>query len=361
MINQSSFYASISEMGASTQVIAKFRQVGDIAEAGYLPKNSQGTCSFTTLDFHRAVSQGTEKEWMSMAGEAKRSSALWQLTFGEKGSKFGARQQLNFLSPEHTAEDKLFTRSLPEGGKLTGDQTHNTSRKERVRFEVFAPDILAGEINGLLSEDSKAYLRLNFNLIDDKGKEYGHTIAICPSGDENKLYIMDPNVGVILTNREDLSNVLDSLRNNLYKDFVIAETFIETQDKFWLDPVHPLTDEQIQQFQESEVSLLNQFSLSDYERYQNVEAEKAKIALDAIISLSDEEESVFDDKAWDELPEFEGIADSRESVARFKSELDMMQKIEPSQAHKNENENENENENQDAEWDRVNENTYRSK
>lgn len=336
MINQRYFYANIATMGGSTRMLAKYRQVGDIVKAGFLPRKSAGSCSFTSLDFHRAVSQGSENEWMRTAAKAKESSSLLQTILNKKGNSFGARQQLNFLSSEHTVKDALFTRSLPEGKqKLLTAETIINSRDEKVSLEMFTPKIVTENIVSLLDEDPKAYLRLNFDLIDNQGKgnAYGHTIAVCPAGKGDGLYVMDPNVGVILTNKENLARVLDLLQTELYKDFVIADTRIETQDKFWLDPAEPLTLEQIEKFKQEEELLLNQVSLSDYEAYQKDQAKKVGSAPDLDFDIegfddtdhAERQEAIFDEEAWENLSKIEADPNSvLINACQYKSTLNEM-------------------------------------
>ncbi len=336
MINQRSLYASIDTMGSSARMLAKYRQVGDIVEAGFLPRKSAGSCAFTSLDFHRAVSQGSEHEWMRTAEKAKKSSSIWQTTLGQKGNSFGARQQLNFLSSEHTIKDKLFTRSLPEGKQqLLTAATPISSRDEKVSFEMFTPKTVAKNIVDLLAVDPKAYLRLNFDLIDDQGKgsAYGHTIAVCPTGKGDELYVMDPNVGVILTNKADLGHVLNLLQTKLYNDFIIADTRIETQYKFWLDPAEPLTREQIEKFRKEEEFLLNQVSLSDYEAYQRDQAKQLANAPDLDFDMdefdhteqAERQEAVFDEEGWENLPEIETDPNTTLILpSQYKSHLDEM-------------------------------------
>lgn len=323
MLHQKGFYKQIDALPAKVHMVSKFRQVGDIFEAGYLPAGSIGTCSFTTLDFHRAVSQGCEKEWMDAAAKAKERSPFWQKTFGEQGNAFGARQQLDFLSPDDTAQDPLFTRSLPAGKQqLTGDQTQNASRHKQVVHEVFSPNDLSSSIKATLATDPEAYMRINFDLEDKKGGSYGHTIAICPAGQGDNLYIMDPNVGVILAKKTELKGILDTLRSTLYKDFLMGQTSMETQDKFWLAPDSPLTQRQIDSFRREETGLLNRVTIEDYKAYQKTQQSLLDAVDDLDVFVFDDEsstedssakvtedllttkvESVFDEGGWTNLPE----------------------------------------------------------
>lgn len=374
MINQRSFYTSIASMDAPTRMLAKFRQVGDIAEAGFLPKNSAGSCSFTTLDFQRALSQGTESEWMRAAEKAKNSSSIWQTTLGQKGNSFGARQQLNYFSPDHIAKDRLFTRSLSEERQqLVSDQKNMTYRDLQVSMEIFSSDMLTKDISSLLTADPEAYLRLNLILRADQGKGsyYGHTIAICPAKEKDQLYIMDPNIGVVLTNKKNLVKILELLKTKLYKDFLMTDTSIEIQGKFWLDPAKPLTQEQIERFKKEEVSLLNQFSLSDYEAYKKNEAKmqedvakRLNVDIDMDMEFEDDikeledtdmkqnQEAVFDEEGWENLPTIETNPDaSLISTSIFKDAYSEIKKSSNPETPIDEID----------EWELINKNDYKPK
>ncbi len=296
MLQQKNFYKAIERLGGMTQVKSAFRQIGDPIEAGYLPKNSGGTCSNTTLDFHRAVSQGCENQWMSAAGQAKNDSSILQATIGRVGNNFGLRQQLQFVSIEQIVKDRLYTRSLPDAqGQTLVDSIVPNSRQPKAQLESFSPRDLATEINTLLSENPQNSIRLNF-IVNDKREQYGHTIAICQSRDGQNLYIMDPNAGVITTNREEIGAVLETLRSSLYKDYTLSETTLETQDKFWLDPAHPLTDDVIEGFKAEEVTLLTACTPDLYKAHQ-----KAQAAIPVVDC--DYDEAVFNDAAWNAAPE----------------------------------------------------------
>jgi hypothetical protein len=299
MLRQKDFYKALEGLGGTTQVRASFRQVGDVVEAGFLPDKSGGTCAYTTLDFHRAVSQGCEREWMSVAERAKNGSSLWQVTLGEQGTNFGRRQQIHFTEHDEVVRDELYQRSLPvERRDALNSGTVLASRQERANFECFNPSDLKIPIERLLREDPKASIRLNFNVEEHTKKgvmTYGHSIAICQSRDGETLYVMDPNAGVIATNKEELPQVLDILRSTLYKDYALGHTSLEVQDKFWLDPTHPVTDEDVQGFRQTEVPLLTACTADIYKAFQ-------KKKMDAPVVDCSYDESVFDAEAWDALP-----------------------------------------------------------
>jgi len=237
MLQQNQFYQSLAKI-PNTKMIGKFRQKTDTSASGYLPRTSEGTCSFTTLDFHRAVSQGTESVWIDKAGEAERSGYRVYTYF--KGTPFGARQLLNYKSEKHVITDRLFTREEDDSASKLGQSVElgksdkidesivRNSRIDRYNEEVFSAEQLTKQIGSLLVEEKGELLRLNFEVekktILGKKDKYLHVIAVCYDKTGENIYVMEPNVGVISTKKEQLELVLDELKQQLYKDFTLGNT-----------------------------------------------------------------------------------------------------------------------------------------
>lgn len=336
MIHQKSFYAALKLLNhTDTNLIAEFRQLGDFAEAGYLPNKSGGTCSFTALDFQRALSQGCEDIWMQEAQEAKKGWGFVQAIYGNAGTNFGLRQQINYVSFQHTINDPLFTRSIGPQEKLdegviigsrkpvayaaasttataeeeTEDSAHESSSaaSDDEAATYFTPHKVKSTIMACLIEDQRAHFRINFDLVENKalGNTYQHTIAICPHNTEpNSIYIMDPNAGVIKTTHEHLEDVLSLLHTKLYQDYSATSTHIEIQDKFWCSKENPITLEKVQQFRETEQELLNAATKADYLKLR--ERPKADEP-DNVLVMEEDTQSRFtsyvdkttlDDNAW---------------------------------------------------------------
>jgi len=245
MIQQKRFYDSITR-SEKVRTIAKFRQIGTMV-AGYLPKGSAGACSFTTMDFHRAVSQGCLAEWCQEASTAAR-----KLKNG-----FGARQQLNYLSPESRLKDPLFTRSLSKqaAAALTGDDVSPFEREKLgSALGVMNPNEVADIVRKELKKDPNLNLRLNFNV-----KNLPHVIGLCCSKqDSNKIIIMDPNAGVFEVDKSNLQIFLNKMQTVLYHDYKIEHPYLEKQVPFWIDLKSPPSEEAIQSYRLSEARLLTQ-------------------------------------------------------------------------------------------------------
>lgn len=306
MIRQREFYQAIQERGRS-QLKARFRQNSDPVEAGYLPGASSGTCSYTTLDFHRAVSQGCEQEWMNTAEQAKKSSSVMQFLrnsvskytsqVSEGGNDFGRRQQVHYVDQTMVIKDKLYLRSLPKEKQTTlKDSVVPNSRHQTVQMECFSPKEITSELVAQLESNSQASLRLSFdlNVIDSQSKVTpmgGHAIGICQSRDGKNLYVMDPNVGVIATTKNELGAILDALQFSLYKDFTLGEANVEIQDKVWIDPDNPPSPEDVDLFREEEEVLLTSFTAERYKAYK--EEKLAEPVVDCSF-----DEAIFSENAW---------------------------------------------------------------
>jgi hypothetical protein len=237
MINQSGFYKTITTFYPKITIVKKFRQLGS---GGYLPVGSQGTCSFTTLDFHRAVSQDVLSTWYEKAGKHQGGGLRH---FGRASpTNFGARQQMYFENPSHIHKDPLFAATIARKEILEDGISNKASRERLDGIDGFEPDYLSNVLNESLKQNQ--YLRLNFT-VNSSGTHFGHTIAICNyPNDLSKIFVMDPNAGVFSIDKQNLEIFITILQNRLYHSYTLGDSNIEIQYPFWLDENTSLTQEQ---------------------------------------------------------------------------------------------------------------------
>lgn len=329
MIKQSNFYNALKAI-PGVAIVQQFRQTGT---GGYLPKGSNGACSFTTLDFHRAATQGTLDQWSSRAGQNP-GGRIRDLGKADT-TNFGARQQLMFECFDKICDDPLFTRTMTDLPKLDASGVRNTFMAETEEFSApaasaaplsFQDSVLSGvKLKSgyipdyhLMANDDFHCIRLNFSVAP-KGSEsggYGHVVGLFQSPDDKNNWIfMDPNAGVFKVEQNALPAFLRAYQNSLYQDYTIAHIAVEKQEPFWLAPAQAFTMHDKVKFAQQEING-HEFDLHSGQSFINYQVQ---CLAELIKQRVEEQKTVVDDCSFDDedshLAVVSGLAAMKQQIA----------------------------------------------
>lgn len=214
MLSQSDFYQALRRQ--------RIPIIKEFAQGTYLPLGSEGACSFTTLDFHRAVSQQCDKQWLAHSR-------------GLISGAFALRQQFIYDNMQRKLlEDPGFSVGFNQAElSRLNKEIAVTSRKPLELPESETPLATLAAQQAALGHH---YLRLNFN-VSDGSDNYGHVIAIAIDPDDPQMcQVMEPNAGVFKIPVAQLDQFFQTMQNTLYKGYTVSAPNVEQQEVFWKTP-----------------------------------------------------------------------------------------------------------------------------
>lgn len=214
MLSQSDFYQALRRQ--------RILIIKEFAQGTYLPLGSEGACSFTTLDFHRAVSQQCDKQWLEHSR-------------GLISGAFALRQQFIY--------DNMQRKLLEDPGFSVGFNQAELSRlnKEiavtsRKPLELPESETPLATLAAHQAAEGHHYLRLNFK-VSDGSDNYGHVIAIAIDPHDSQMcQVMEPNAGVFKVPVAQLDQFFQTMQNTLYKGYTVSAPHVEQQQRFWKTP-----------------------------------------------------------------------------------------------------------------------------